>query len=175
MDGIICRYCGFCCIFYVDFVQTVIYGLSPMGLESNNHCDGEGQQQFTGLDWKLRCNKCSAYTEILAPTLIAEEAPRLKTSTCLVGNRNLGHRSRRDLKQKIALLARTRTRIDILFYGAWCSVMVMQSVFGWFSQRYKSTPHLYLSCITNIEMISIIHFKIVPFSHNSRYFLKSKQ
>jgi hypothetical protein len=64
---------------------------------------------WTEMDWKLRCNKHSAYVEIPTPPLVEEEAPLL--STCLEDNKNPSRWSRRDLKPRMTLLARASSNL----------------------------------------------------------------
>jgi hypothetical protein len=59
---------------------------------------------------KLLCNKRNAYTERPTPPLVEEEAPFLN-NTCVGENKNLDHRSRRDLKPGMAVLQRTSSKV----------------------------------------------------------------
>jgi hypothetical protein len=81
--------------------------MSHVGLGTKNHCAGEDQQQLTGL-WYT---KYSAYAKTPSPPLIEEEAPILKTCTCLGEKKNLVHRSRHDLKSRTTALTKASNNI----------------------------------------------------------------
>jgi hypothetical protein len=61
---------------------------------------------------KLRCNKHSASTVRPTPPLVEEEAPFLKKTTYMSRRKKyLGQKSRRDLKTRMAVLARASSNL----------------------------------------------------------------